>query len=125
MAALKAVVKLLSSELSRPVRIESIGVEKPRAQKVKKSSPRAYQPWYGPQESLAARYWAAVRKACIFLVLAGAVAAFATNQYQVRTEAEIMARHLAAQLKSVGAGGKIQKNTENYQKEVDGIVEKN
>ena len=65
------------------------------------------------------------RKFCVFVLGATAVAVFATNQYQVRTEATIMAKHLEAQIKNLGSSGTIHSNTVTYEQEVNGVTEKN
>jgi hypothetical protein len=100
-----------------------IGVKQKRTRK-----PRESRPLERPLKRQGSRgdgRKGGIRKFCVYLLGAAAIAAFVTNQYQVRTEAEIMAKHWAAQIRNVGNSGAIRKNTENYEHAVNDIIDKN
>jgi hypothetical protein len=105
------------------VPISEIGVRKPRAEKA--PEPRRYNtpPASRRRPAVPQSYYYTVSFRRIFLALLGAaaVAAFVTNQYQVRTEATIMARHWEAKLQTVATSSTIHSNTMSYEQEVNRI----
>jgi hypothetical protein len=113
-------VKLSLSASGRPVPIDRIGVKEKHPRKT--SSPRQSAKRHQRAEKGSS---ATFRKFCVIVLGAAAVATYATNQYQVRTEATIMARHLGAQLRALGASGTIHSNTVSYEQEVNRVTDRN
>jgi hypothetical protein len=113
-------VKLSLSASARPVPIDRIGVKEKHPKKTR--SPRQSAKRHQRAEKGSA---ATFRKFCLFLLGTMAVATYATNLYQVRTEATIMARHLEAQLRTFAASGTIHSNTVSYEQEVNRVTDRN